>query len=178
MDGKQYPSLALATLMKAMGRKNIIAKTSPIGIESIRVGKTTIPVDAKGQMLVRYRGGMEEFPYYSAMDILSGKVGEKNSRVKSVTPFASDYPGVEVHATIVDNILTRDFLLKPDWVPGLELLLVLAAGIISMILLTWSRSMWMILPIAVMGAGIVYGSLHVFREYNAYLTPMYALIAL
>ncbi len=80
MDGKQYPSLALATLMKAMGRKNIIAKTSPIGIESIRVGKTTIPVDAKGQMLVRYRGGMEEFPYYSAKDILSGKVGEKRTQ--------------------------------------------------------------------------------------------------
>ncbi|MFW5499535.1 MULTISPECIES: CHASE2 domain-containing protein [unclassified Maridesulfovibrio] len=192
MDGKQYPSLALATLMKAMGRKNIIAKTSPIGIESIRVGKTTIPVDAKGQMLVRYRGGMEEFPYYSAKDILSGKVGKKELKGKivfmgtsaaglrdlRVTPFASDYPGVEVHATIVDNILTRDFLLKPDWVPGLELLLVFAAGIISMILLTWSRSMWMILPIAVMGAGIVYGSLHVFQAYNAYLTPMYALIAL
>ncbi len=32
--------------------------------------------------------------------------------------------------------------------------------------------------IAVMGAGIVYGSLHVFQAYNAYLTPMYALIAL
>ncbi|ACS80911.1 CHASE2 domain-containing protein [Maridesulfovibrio salexigens] len=192
MNGKQYPSLALATLMKAMGRKNIIAKTSPIGIESIRVGKTTIPVDAKGQMLVRYRGGMEEFPYYRAKDILSGKVGEKELKGKivfmgtsaaglrdlRVTPFASDYPGVEVHATIVDNILTRDFLLKPDWVPGLELVLVMAAGIISMILLTWSRSMWMILPIAGMGAGIVYGSLHVFQEYNAYLTPMYALIAL
>lgn len=192
MNGKQYPSLALATLMKALGRKNIIAKTSPIGIESIRVGKTTIPVDAKGQMMIRYRGGMEEFPYYSAKDILSGKVGEKELKGKivfmgtsaaglrdlRVTPFASDYPGVEVHATIVDNILTRDFILKPDWVPGLELLLVLTAGIISMVLLTWTRSMWMILPIAAMGAGIVYGSLYIFESYKAYLTPMYALIAL
>ncbi|WP_421902916.1 CHASE2 domain-containing protein [Maridesulfovibrio sp.] len=192
MNGKQYPSLALATLMKAMGRKNILVKSSSIGIESIRLGKTTIPVDAKGQMLVRYRGGMEEFPYYSAKDILSGKVGEKELKGKiifmgtsaaglrdlRVTPFASDYPGVEVHATIVDNILTRDFILKPDWVPGLELVLVMVAGLISMALLTWSRSMWMILPIAVMGTGIFYGSLYVFQTYNAYLTPMYALIAL
>ncbi|NDV25556.1 CHASE2 domain-containing protein [Desulfovibrio sp. JC010] len=192
MDGKQYPSLALATLMKAIGRRNILVKTSPIGIESIRLGKTTIPVDAKGQMMVRYRGGMEEFPYYSAKDVLSGKVGEKELKNKiifmgtsaaglrdlRVTPFASDYPGVEVHATIVDNILTKDFILKPDWVPGLELLLVLAAGIGSMILLTWTRSMWMIMPIAVMGAGIVYGSIYIFREYDAYFTPMYALIVL
>ncbi|WP_319778861.1 adenylate/guanylate cyclase domain-containing protein [Maridesulfovibrio sp.] len=192
LNGKQYPSLALATLMKAMGRKNILVKTSPIGIESIRIGKTTIPVDAKGQMLIRYRGGMAEFPYYSAKDILSGKIGEKELKGKvvfmgtsaaglrdlRVTPFASDYPGVEVHATIVDNILTKDFILKPDWVPGLELILVLAAGIVSMILLTWSRSLWIILPIAAMGAAIVYGSIQIFRTYDAYLTPMYSLIVL
>ncbi|WP_321402778.1 CHASE2 domain-containing protein [Maridesulfovibrio sp.] len=192
LNGKQYPSLALATLMKAMGRKNILVKTSPIGIESIRIGKTTIPVDAKGQMLIRYRGGMAEFPYYSAKDILSGKIGEKELKGKvvfmgtsaaglrdlRVTPFASDYPGVEVHATIVDNILTKDFILKPDWVPGLELMLVLAAGIVSMILLTWSRSLWIILPIAAMGAAIVYGSIQIFRTYDAYLTPMYSLIVL
>ncbi|WP_415713512.1 CHASE2 domain-containing protein [Maridesulfovibrio sp.] len=192
LNGKQYPSLALATLMKAMGRKNILVKTSPIGIESIRIGKTTIPVDAKGQMLIRYRGGMAEFPYYSAKDILSGKIGENELKDKvvfmgtsaaglrdlRVTPFASDYPGVEVHATIVDNILTKDFILKPDWVPGLELMLVLAAGIVSMILLTWSRSLWIILPIAAMGAAIVYGSIQIFRTYDAYLTPMYSLIVL
>ena len=60
--------------------------------------------------MVRYRGGMEEFPYYSAKDILSGKVGDKELKGKivfmgtsaaglrdlRVTPFASDYPGVEV----------------------------------------------------------------------------------
>ncbi|WP_320005851.1 adenylate/guanylate cyclase domain-containing protein [Maridesulfovibrio sp.] len=191
-NGKQYPSLALATLMKAIGRKSILVKTSSIGIESIRLGKTTIPVDAKGQMMIRYRGGMAEFPYYSAKDILSGKVGEKELKGKiifmgtsaaglrdlRVTPFVSDYPGVEVHATIVDNILTKDFILNPDWVPGLELLLVLLAGILSMILLTWSRSLWMIIPIAAMGAAIVYGSLYIFREYDAYLTPMYSLIVL
>ncbi|WP_319765175.1 adenylate/guanylate cyclase domain-containing protein [Maridesulfovibrio sp.] len=191
-DGKQYPSLALATLMKAIGRKNILVKTSSIGIESIRLGKTTIPVDSKGQMMIRYRGGMKEFPYYSAKDILSGKVGEKELKGKivfmgtsaaglrdlRVTPFVSDYPGVEVHATIVDNILAKNFILNPDWVPGLELLLVIAAGIASMILLTWSRSLWMILPIAGLGTAIVYGSIHIFRQYDAYLTPMYSLIAL
>ncbi|WP_027720905.1 CHASE2 domain-containing protein [Maridesulfovibrio zosterae] len=192
LNGKQYPSLALGTLMKAMGRRNVIAKTNSYGFESIRLGKTTIPVDAKGQMLIRYRGGRTEFPYYSAKDILSGKVGEKELKGKiifmgtsaaglrdlRVTPFAADYPGVEVHATIVDNILTKDFLLKPDWVPGLELLLIVCAGIVTTLLLTWSRSLWMMLPIFGMGTVIVYGSVFIFREYSAYLTPMYSLIIL
>ncbi|WP_320169162.1 adenylate/guanylate cyclase domain-containing protein [Maridesulfovibrio sp.] len=191
-NGKQYPSLALATLMKAMGRRNVIVKTTPAGFESIRLGKTTIPVDAKGQMMVRYRGGMEEFPYYSAKDVLSGKVGEKELKGKiifmgtsaaglrdlRVTPFAADYPGVEVHATIVDDILTKDFIIKPDWAPGLELLLVLCAGIAATLLLTWTRSLWMTLPIVGMGVAIVWGSLYIFRTYNAYLTPMYSLIVL
>ncbi|SDL39165.1 adenylate cyclase [Maridesulfovibrio ferrireducens] len=191
-EGKQYPSLALATLMKAMNRKSVIAKTTRYGFESIRLGKTVIPVDANGQMLVRYRGGVNEFPYYSARDILSGKVGEKELKGKivlmgtsaaglrdlRVTPYTSNYPGVEVHATVIDNILTKDFLLRPDWIPGLGLVIVLAAGILTTILLTWTRSLLMVLPIAGMGIAIVAGALFVFKTYHAFLTPTYALITL
>ncbi|MBI9112482.1 CHASE2 domain-containing protein [Maridesulfovibrio ferrireducens] len=191
-EGKQYPSLALATLMKAMNRKSVIAKTTRYGFESIRLGKTVIPVDANGQMLVRYRGGTNEFPYYSARDILSGKVGEKELKGKiilmgtsaaglrdlRVTPYTSNYPGVEVHATVIDNIITKDFLLRPDWIPGLGLVIVLAAGILTTILLTWTRSLLIVLPIAGMGIAIVAGALFVFKTYNAFLTPTYALITL
>ncbi|WP_245805526.1 CHASE2 domain-containing protein [Desulfovibrio gilichinskyi] len=191
-NGKQYPSLALATLMKAMNKKSVIAKTTKYGFESIRVGKTVIPVDARGQMLVRYRGGVSEFPYYSARDILSGKIGEKELKGKivlmgtsaaglrdlRVTPYTPNYPGVEVHATVIDNILTKDFLLRPDWIPGLGLIILLAAGILTTILLTWTRSLLIVLPIAVMGIATVAGALFVFRTYHAYLTPTYALITL
>ncbi len=191
-QGKQYPSLALATLMRATGKKNIIAKTSMHGFESIRLGKTVIPVDAKGQMAVRYRGKGMQFPYYSARDVLSGKVGVKELKNKivfmgtsaaglrdlRVTPFASDYPGVEVHATIIDNILTKDFILKPDWVPGLELLIVIIAGILTTILLTWTRTLLMVVPVAGLGGAIFFGALFIFREHHTYLTPMYALITL
>ncbi len=191
-NGEQYPSLALATLMKAMNKKSVIAKTTRYGFESIRVGKTIIPVDAKGQMLVRYRGGVNEFPYYSARDILSGKIGEKELKGKivfmgtsaaglrdlRVTPYTSDYPGVEVHATVIDNILTKDFLLRPDWIPGLELIILLVAGILTTILLTWTRSFLMVVPIAGLGITTVAGALFVFKTYHAYLTPTYALITL
>lgn len=191
-NGKQYPSLALATLMKAMNKKSVIAKTTKYGFESIRIGKISIPVDARGQMSVRYRGGVNEFPYYSARDILSGKIGEKELKGKivlmgtsaaglrdlRVTPYTVNYPGVEVHATVIDNILTKDFLLRPDWIPGLGLIILLISGILTTILITWTRSILIVLPIAVIAIATISGAFFVFKTYHAYLTPTYSLIAL
>lgn len=191
-NGKQYPSLALATLMKAIGRKSIMIKTNAGGAESIKLSKTVIPVDSRAQILVRYRGERNEFPYYSARDILSGKVGRKELfgkivfigtsaaglRDLRVTPYTSDYPGVEVHATVVDNIITKDFILRPDWAPGMELFIVLLSGIFTTLLLTWTRSLWMFLPIAAVGAASWFGALYAFSEYHIYLTPMYSFIIL
>ncbi len=31
------------------------------------------------------------------------------------TPFAPVYPGPEIHATVIDNILTGDFIARPRW---------------------------------------------------------------
>lgn len=191
-NGKQYPSLALSTLMKAFGRKNIMVKANFQGIESIKLAKTIIPVDPHAQFTVRYYGGEKEFPYYSAKDILNGKIGKKELAGKivfigtsaaglkdlRVTPYSSSVPGVEVHATVVDNILTKNFIIKPDWAPGLEFVTILLCGIITTVLLTWTRSLWMFLPIAAIAAAIWSGSMYAFTHYHMYLTPMYSFIVL
>lgn len=84
-----------------------------------------IPVGPDGTMLVNYYGKERTFRYYELVDVLDGKhardlagkivfvgvtaVGLKDIRA---TPFSSDYPGVEVHATIASNILNRDFMVS------------------------------------------------------------------
>ena len=54
------------------------------------------------------------------------------------TPFDPVFPGVEVHATVVDNILKKDFSLRPKWAAGLESLLVLGFGMLSAFILAWT----------------------------------------
>jgi len=49
------------------------------------------------------------------------------------TPVSSsgEYPGLEVHATLIDNILREDFLHKPEWAKTYDVLVILFLGLIS-----------------------------------------------
>ena len=38
------------------------------------------------------------------------------------TPLARGVPGVEIHAQLIDEVLQGDFLNRPDWAIGAEIL--------------------------------------------------------
>jgi adenylate cyclase len=187
-----YPSLALSTLMEAVGEHNILLKLDTQGTESLRFGGTVIPVDRAGQLLVNYRGGGGAFPYISAVDIIEGKladgaldgkiafIGTSAAGLKDLraTPFSSVYPGVETHATIVDNILTQDFISIPDYAPAVELFCTILAGIIITLLVAWARAVWLLLPLAGMAFGMWEGSAYMMSSARVYISPLYAYIIL
>ncbi|MDC0335934.1 adenylate/guanylate cyclase domain-containing protein [Pseudodesulfovibrio sp.] len=189
---KFYPSLALAALMQATGIKSMVVKMSDQGVESVRFGKTVIPTDKQGRMLINYRGKSKTFRYISARDVLNKKlkpgelrgkiafIGASASGLKDIRamPLDTGYPGVEAHATIVDNILSKEFLKKPVWGTGVEFLGMLAAGIITTFLLMWARAAWMILPLICMSLGMWYGSVFLYTQEMIYISPLYALINL
>ena len=129
-----YPSLALATLMQFLDVNSALLKKDKNGVESLFLNQTAIPLTSKRNMLIRFRGKGKTFDYISAADILSGRIPDGKIRGKIVfvgtsasglkelksTPFDPVFPGVEVHATVVDNILKKDFLSRPKWAEGLE----------------------------------------------------------
>jgi len=191
-QGKIYPSLALATLMQATGDPGIMLKLDTQGADSMRYGCTVIPVDRAGQMLVNYRGGGNMFPYISAVDILEGKadpallngkiafIGTSAAGLKDLraTPFTAVYPGVETHATIVDNILTQDFISIPDYAPAVELALTLFAGIAITLLVCWAKAVWIILPLVGMAFGMWEGTAYLMGHQRVYISPLYSYIIL
>ncbi len=191
-QGGYYPSLALATLMQAAGIKNAVLKLGPRGAESLRVGPTVIPVNSRGEMLVKYRGKTGVYRYVSAADVLDDRlppetfqgkivfVGTSAAGLKDLraTPFDPVYPGVETHATLVDTILGKDFLSMPDWTPGVEFLAMLLAGLLTTLLLTWARAIWMILPLAGMALGLWYGAVYSFETLRIYLSPLFSYLVL
>jgi adenylate cyclase len=191
-EGRFYPSLALATLMQATEQKNIVLKMSTVGVESIRFNDMVIPTDGRGQMLINYRGPMRTFEYISASDVLGRKlppgclrgriafIGTSSSGLKDIraTPLDPGFPGVEAHATVVDNILSGQLLSVPDWAPGLEFLGMLAGGLATTFLLMWARASWIILPVLGMGCAMWYGSVYFYREQEYFISPMYSYITL
>ena len=191
-QGRFYPSLALATLMRALNVNEVLLKTGHSGAESLWLNQTDIPLTSKGNMLVRFRGKGKTFEYVSAADILSDRipkrkiegrilfVGTSASGMKEFksTPFDPNSPGVEIHATVVDNILKRDFLSRTKWAPGLESLLVLALGLLSAFILAWTGAGWSSLLLGGVAVGIWQASVWAFRSKGLFISPVLPLVAL
>ena len=191
-QGKFYPSLALATVMRSLGMRDVLLKTDEGAAGSLCLNKTVIPLTSKGSLLIRFRGKNKTFQYISAADVLSGRVpkgkiqdkivfvGTSASGMKEIrsTPLDPVFPGVEIHATVVDNILKRDFLSRPKWAPGLESLLALGLGLLSTLVLAWTGAGWSSLLLGGMGAGVWQASAWTFRTEGIFISPVLSLIVL
>jgi CHASE2 domain-containing sensor protein len=189
---KLYPSLALGTLMKALGANDVLLKTGRNGVDSLCLNETAIPLTSNGGLLIRFRGKGRTFDYVSAADVLSDRipgekiqgkivfVGTSASGLKELkpTPFDPVFPGVEVHATVVDNILKKDFISRPRWAAGLESLGVLVLGLISALILAWTGAGWSSLLLGVIGVGVWQASVWTFRNQGIFISPVLPLIVL
>ncbi|KPJ76726.1 MAG: guanylate cyclase [Deltaproteobacteria bacterium SG8_13] len=113
------------------------------GVRQVRIGTMQIPTDEQGRILVNYRGEEKTFPHLPITDILSGTVPPDRLKDKivmvgataagiydlRVTPFGEVFPGLEIHANLIDSVLAQDFLHRPKWVAIFDLLAILVAGI-------------------------------------------------
>jgi len=187
-----YPSLALATLIQAYGIRQVVLRVNSGGVETIALDGTVIPVDAKGSLLIRYRGRGKSFKYVSAGDILQDLVPREHLNGKIVflgstavgtgefhaVPLDPLFPGTEVHATLIDNIVKKDFLSRPHWVPGVELLLVLGSGIFSTLLLTSTGAVWSLFILGIFGLGLWETSVWTFETKGIFISSLVPLITL
>jgi hypothetical protein len=190
--GRFYPSLALATLMQFLRVNDVLLKTNRSVGESLCLNKTVIPLTSKGNMLIRFRGKSKTFDYVSAADILSDRISKEKIQGKIVfvgtsasgmkefksTPFDSIFPGVEIHATVVDNILKKDFLSRPKWASGLESLLALVIGLLSTFILVWTGARWSSLLLGGIGVGLWETSVWMFRSNSIFISPILPLVVL
>ena len=164
-DGKAVPGLGPASLLVSGHDRDIVY--SPKN-RSIQWGGYTIPVDKNGTSLVRFRGNLDRYIPYSAKEILSSYeaysrgeepllppedfnggyvfVGLYAEGLYDIfnTPISSLYPGMGVHITMLDNILSGDFIRESrQW---LNLLILFAAVSLTVLLCLFSNRV--LLPVA------------------------------
>ncbi len=157
------PSLSLAAFLQ--GRPAPESWESVPG--SLRRGNLRIPVDGQGRLLLRFRGPSGSHVRLSAANVIQSEIRLQHGREPiypperlqgkwvlvgatapglmdlKPSPLAPVYPGVELHATALDNLLQGDFLrLLPA--PFLWLwALILTAGMTVLVLLV-PRLGWVI----------------------------------
>lgn len=88
--------------------------------------ETEIPIDNWNRMIINYCGPESTFKYYPFCDVIDGNIPSDAFRNKIVflgatasglgdfiaTPFSSQTPGVEKHATVTENVLHDTFLVR------------------------------------------------------------------
>jgi len=158
-----YGSMEVQTLRLYFGLKaeDVSVEYLSDGIDSIKFGdKLLVRPDWLGRILVNYRGPRESFPYYSIADVVSKKFRPGTFRDKIVIvgasatgiadlrtpPYGSiTYPGVELHANVIDNLLNQRALVRGFHQEMFDLSLVLLFGLplgFAMALVP-SRWMWL-----------------------------------
>ena len=127
LDGRVYPSLAVAAVSMATAARDGALRAVSVNHVSLTLDQLTVPLDGKSNLLLRYRGQKGTFPHVSAADVIGGRVPVESIKNKIVfvgttavgtrevvaTPLDTSFVGVEVQATVADNLLQRDFVHRP-----------------------------------------------------------------
>ncbi|MCK5898122.1 MAG: adenylate/guanylate cyclase domain-containing protein [Methylococcales bacterium] len=118
-------------------------------LERLHIKYFSIPVDEKGSILIPYRGKQNSFRYLSATDVLNGIVKKSALKNKIVlvgtsaaglvdlrsTPMQKNYPGVEIHASIISGILDKTIKSRPNYILICEVFLLLFIGAFIMVIM-------------------------------------------
>lgn len=201
LGDKPVPSLAGEALRVAQGARGYIAKYAGAqsetsfgensGLNAIKIGKVEAPIDRAGRVTIRY-AERDDRRYLSAAELLAGTfdparidgnivlVGSSAAGLNDLkaTPISPDMPGVEIHAQLIEQVLQQDFLFRPDWGAGAEILFALLTGI--MLIVTVPRFGALpgaaIAGVAVIVAGAV--SWFAFRNGQVLIDPTYPIFVL
>lgn len=187
-----FPPLAVSMVWQALGRPRLQVDIGREGVEGIRVGPRFVPTDERGRLLIDYVGPPRSFPHYSISDILAGSLPEGSFRDRIVlvgatatglhdsrsTPFGHVFPGPEIHANVIDDILSDRFITRPEWSKIFDLLaIVLLGGAIGLVLPRVGAAAGL-LTAALLASAHVLVARWLFVEHGVWLNIVYPLLAL
>jgi adenylate cyclase len=166
--GKRYCEPLMLAVTSAYADGALTSLTlADFGVASAKIGPLNLPVDEDGRMLVNFRGPAHTFPYYPVSDVIAHRVPAQALAGKIVlvgasalgvgdrwsTPMGADFPGVEIHANAIDNILAGDFIQRSQVTAGLERVSAAVMGIAVSAAVAFMSASWS----AVVAAILIFG---------------------
>ena len=157
IEGKLVPTFGMEALRVAQGAGSIVVRASnasgqtafgaQTGISALRIGNVTVATDRDGSVRVRY-AGTQQARRLSAADVIEGKfdaasiegtivlIGATAAALSDIraTPLEGAVPGIDIHAEVLEHLLSGASLTRPDWAPGTEALATILAALVAALL--------------------------------------------
>ena len=194
VDEQVYPTMTLEIIRLALGQENILfrldqkAQTQSIRIRGLKqIGTPEIPTDERYRTWLHFRPHDPENMYISASDVLERNVDPKRLQnalalvgtsalgLKDIrqTPLNSALPGVEVHAQLLEMMLTNSFLDRPPWVQNAEVFAVVLVGIIMIILVPLLGATYTLLFAILLIGGMIAFSWYAYTDLKILVDAVY-----
>lgn len=194
-NGEVYFSLAMESLRIAQRAGSYIVKMAGAsdeesfginaGITHIRNGEFEVPTDPHGQMLLYYTP-MRKDRYIPAWEILqedfdpsrvAGQILLVGTSAPGLldlrsTPLNPVLPGVEVHAQAIEQMVLGEFLYRPGYVLGAELLVMIVGGLLMIFIMQRLTAIWGAIFMVTL-LGLSYGaSVYAFTSHGVLVEPV------
>jgi len=195
-----YPSLVTEALRVAQGERGLViratgasgeAAAGTSAVNAIKIGAFRPPTTASGELWLYYTSD-EAHPerYVSAKDLFDGaRLPELAPRIEGqivfigtsavglrdirATALGEQVPGVAIHAQAVEQIIFGQFLSRPDWANGAEVIATFAAGALLILALPAIGSIGTAILGTLMISGLIGGSVYLFLEDGLLVDPIY-----
>lgn len=188
--GKIIPALTLEMLRVVTHSGVIRIKSDAAGIHSVAIPGLDMPTDRNGQLYI-YFSHYDPARYVSAKDVLEGRVPASRINRKLVligtsavglrdiktTPIDPAMSGVEVHAQVLENVLSNSVLVYPDYAIGAELAATVIIGLAIIALGPILGAAMMLALGAAVAAVVAAGSWYFFTEHRTLIDATYPLLA-
>ena len=202
VDGVLMPALSVELLRVAQGAQTYILRTTDASGEraggqqqavSLRVGAVDLPLDGDGQFRVYYAGDRTErmTPASAVLqtegidpelaDRVAGRIILVGSSAQGLfdiraTPLQPAVPGVAIHAEIIEQVAAGQFLRRPDWARGMEVLAIGLTGLILSLVLAVERPVLGVGAAASLVAISIAGSSWAFGRHGLLLDPVFPVL--
>jgi adenylate cyclase len=155
-QGNYYDSFSLAIARAYLNGATVTPHFGGAVLESLRLMNghrflRDIPVDENVAAWVPYRGREKSFKYFSAADVLAGRIPQQELAGKIIilgtsapglqdlrnTPVGAVFPGMEVHANLVTGILDNTIKQRPAYMNAAEVVLMAILGLGMIFFFPW-----------------------------------------
>jgi adenylate cyclase len=151
-----FAPLSLSLVGAYLNNAPLMLDLDENGVKGVSIGDIDVPVDESGHMVIKFRGGAEAFPHFSAVDVIEHRVPREALAGKIVlvgasavglgdvvpTPTGDLMPGVDIHATLIDQILARDFIWRSRATAAEELFATVLLTFAAVISVTYLQAVW------------------------------------
>ncbi|MCF8092822.1 MAG: HD domain-containing protein, partial [Desulfotignum sp.] len=142
-----FPHLSLAVFMQTQGITAARVENMLTG-PCIAMGSHKIPITSQGFAGIGFTRPGFSFLYLSAVDVLNRQFEKSDIQDRIIllgssavglndihhTVFDPHFPGIEISAVLVDNILNNALIILPAWSPALKMSMCIFTGLFMVLL--------------------------------------------